>query len=281
MTRYAGGAACVGLVALALGCEPAKELPTNAPVQGDAQAQTQAPAPPAPDKTEPGAKEVLDKALAALTGGKPELLGKVRVSRAKLKGQAYIGNQWLESERTYAAAWPDRLYATNEAHPFGNKLLIESWLRRPDLTVFANGTPNPQPVSEVVFATDLTGQYWMALLVPATDPKAVAFDREATAVGDRRLNRVSLAVGGLPPYRLTFDARTDALLRVEYGVRQFDVARRTTMVFADHTRHPDGLLLPNRMECLYDGTAVEKWAVERWEFPPAIPDAEFSPPKKK
>lgn len=273
---------CVALFAAPLaGCGPEKELPTAA--QAPERATTQ---PTAPAKSDPEAKAVLDKAVKALTGGKPELLAKGKACRLTLKGQMYSvdnSNQSIDATRNLTAAWPDKLHFTNDSEAFGNKLVVESWLRRPEFVVMRNGAEHrpPNPAEwEQNLASDVVGQIWMPFLLPPTDPKAVVFDPQTVSLDRHEIKLVKLALGEYPPYQLYFDAKSDALVRVEYTTTETGIPRRTTMIFSDHKPGPDGLLLPYRLECLHNKAVVEKWTVEKWEFPEAIKDDEFSPKKR-
>ncbi len=282
MARYAAWVGFVVTVVLVVGCEPVKELPTDVPKVDRAPTLPQV----TPNKSEPAAKAIVDRAVLALTGGKPELLAKGKVSRANLKGVRFTrdtATQWTEVNRTVAAVWPDRVYAAEDFQAQNNKVVIEGWLRRPEMIVFNNGVPHPHanPTErEQNFASDEVGQHWMALLIPATDPKAVLFDSQSVESDRRMLRLVKLALGAYPTYHLTFDGKTDALLRVEYAVTEFGSPRLTTMIYSDHKPGPEGLVLPYKFECLHNGVAVERLTVEKWELPAAIKDEEFSPPKK-
>lgn len=263
------------------GCGPEKALPTDLSKSDGGPAQQAAPA-----KSDPEAKAIIDRAVKAFTGGKSELLAKGKFCRVTLKGLMYSvdnSNQSIEATRTLAAAWPDRLHFTNDSEAFGNKLVVESWLRRPEFVVTRNGAEHrpPNPAEwEQNLASDLVGQVWMAFLLPPSDPKAVVFDPQTITLERRDLKLVKVSLGGYPVYQLYFDTKSDALARVEYTNTETGVARRTTMIFADHKPGPDGLLLPHRMECLHNKSVVEKWTVEKWEFPETIKDDEFMPKKK-
>ncbi|VTR93723.1 unnamed protein product [Gemmata massiliana] len=282
MARYTAWAAFVGAVVLVVGCGPEKELPTVGPSGEGAGAQR----PVAPAKSDPEAQAVIDRAVKALTGGKPELLAKGKFCRCVMKGQMFSieqANQANDTTRTIVTAWPDRFFSSNEQFPLGNRALLEVWLRRPDLVITNNGTPVPLSnidSFERFFAADVVGQSWMLLLLPATDPKAVAFDLEQITAGKRELSRLKLALGEFPFYQLTFDAKTDLLLRAEYTNSRDNVLQPTTMIFSEH-KIVDGLMLPHQIECRHNGSVVEKWTVEKWEFPATIGDQEFSPSKKK
>ncbi|HEY1190367.1 MAG TPA: hypothetical protein VGE74_22225 [Gemmata sp.] len=279
MTRYAICAAL--LAALLAGCGPEKELPTDVPKADGGAVQ-----PTVPLKSDPEAVATIDRAVKALTGGKPELLAKGKACRLTLKGQMYSvdnSNQSIEATRTLAAAWPDRLHFINDSDAFGNKLVVESWLRRPEFVVMRNGTEHrpPNPAEwEQNLASDVVGQIWMAFLLPPTDPKAVVFDPQMIQFDRHELKLVTVALGEFPLYQLYFNTKSDALARVEYTTTEAGVPRRTTMIFSDHKPGPEGLLLPYRLECMHNKAIVEKWNVEKWEFPDAIKDDEFTPKKR-
>ena len=188
-----------------------------------------------------------------------------------------------ETRRTLAAAWPDRFYALNEIEVQGKKAAVSTWLHRPQLTVMS-GTqefqlPN-RTESEQVMAVDATAQHWMALLLPPTDPKAVVYDLQQQTVNQKPAHTLKLALGTLPIFDLAFDAATDTLVRVEYVTSEAGVRRRKQWTAVTSTPGPHGLVLPNKTECRHDNVVVEEWAVEKWEFPETIKEAEFNPPAK-
>lgn len=283
MTRYPTWAALTLVTALVAGCGPEKELPMDVARPDGSAAQQQA----VPAKSDPEAKAVIDRSVKALTGGKPELRAKATASRFALKGQMFsLENQGqsLEATRSGAAVWPNRFYGLNETHPQGNRMAVETWLFRPDLAVSNNGQPTELTnvdVLERTFAIDLVGQNWMPLLLPATDPKAVVFDLQAITFEARGLHQLKLSLGDFPLYQLTFDAKSDALVRVEYSNSMGGVPIRKTMVYGDHKPTLAGLVLPYKIECRHNSSVVERWTVEKWEFPDKIGDEEFTPPKKK
>lgn len=282
MARHSAWAALIAFAAVAAGCGPGKELPDVLVPPGDSAAQQQV----VPPRSDAEAKAAVDRAVKAFTGDKPELMAKVKACRCSLKGQMFsidAPNQGTEATQSVAAVWPDRFYGLNERHPQGSKVVTESWVRRPDMAVHSNGQPVELPNVDLLernFMADAVGQTWMPLLLPAADPKAVVFDLQTVRLDARALNVLKVALPDYPLYQLTFDAKSGALLRTEYTTRMGSVPRHTTMVFADHKPGPDGLLLPYQIECRHNNSVVEKWTVEKWEFPATIPDDQFSPPKK-
>lgn len=287
MARIAGWAALAWAVSACalVGCQPAKDIPDVVPKGAEP-----SDAPKVPTASDPAAKEYVAKAVAKFTGGKPELLAKGKVSRAVLKGNRQEGSQSLiDVTRTVAAVWPDRLADTDVMAAQGQNVTLTVYLRRPRMTPIRNGVEVSLPnlvEREHTFAADQTGQYWMALLLPLTDPKAIVYDLQSTsgpAPGTGALTPVhtlKLSLGDFPVYQLTFDAKTDLLLRAEYSLTELGVSHRYQWTVLGHKSGPDGQMLPAKTEYRQDGHLGEQFEVEKWEFPATIDDAEFSPPKK-
>jgi hypothetical protein len=166
-----------------------------------------------------------------------------------------------------------------------------SWLLRPILHVRRNNIPIPtQPEYEKILTSDILGQHWLPLIFPLTDEKAkpVVFDFKTVSVKrlvdnkwvDVQANILKVGFHGMedmPVYQLTFDAKTDALIGVDYKHEEAAQVIRHRLVLADH-KITEGLLLPNKMEYARNGEEVERWVVENWEFPTTIDNKEFTPP---
>jgi hypothetical protein len=283
MARLAILTAIVVVAAVIVGCGPAKELPDEIPKGPE---HTEKPG-AVPTTSEPAAKAYLDKAVKAYTGGKPELVAKGAVNRLKLAGTLRDpgGNQAaaVPATRTIAAAWPDRFADTDERQTQGRTVVVSAYHHRPRLTVFENGIegqPSNPVELELNLAADECGQHWMALLLPLTDPKAIVFDLHQQTLPQQTVQTLKLSLGKFPVYQLQFDAKTDALVRVEYTITEQGVIRRRHWSMTEHKLGPEGLLLPGKMECRWDNVVVEEWKVEKWEFPATIDDKDFAPPKK-
>jgi hypothetical protein len=264
-----------------VGCGPGKELPDEIPKSVDPGEKEV----PVPAASEPAAKAYIDKAVKAYTGGKPELVAKGKVSRVALRGTLLypVENQQVEASRSIAAVWPDRFAGRDEFQVRGEKITVSAWLLRPHITIMQGNqehTPSNRTEAEQNFAADETAQHWMALFLPLTDPKAIVFDLRKQTAGQQALQTLKLSLGSFPLYQLTFDANTDALLQVEYTTKKQGVPVHGQWIMIEHKTGPEGLLLPGKMECRWNNNVVERWIVEKWEFPAAIDDAEFSPPKK-
>ncbi len=283
MARHATWAALAVAAGLIVGCGAGKELP-NATPKGP---NDDAPAAVVPAASEPAAKAYIETAVKAYTGGKPELVAKGKASRLILTGtRAHpVDNELVPvpTTRTAVAVWPDRFHALDELQLRGDKETFSAWLLRPRLTMMKGNQEYALPnaaESELNLAADETAQHWMALFLPVTDPKAVVFDLQKLTFNQQPAQALKLSLGAFPVYRLYFDAKSDALLRVEYTVTEQGARRRKQWSMAEHKPGPEGLLLPGKMECRHDNVVVEEWETAKWEFPAAIADTEFSPPKK-
>lgn len=291
MTRRAAWVVSAAVAAVAFGCQPAKELPSEEEVVKPADAGEKPVAVPA--ASDPKAKAYVEKAVKAFTAGKPEVLAKGKASRAVLKGKIALpgDNQTVEvpATRTMTAVWPDRFVAVNEGEIRGQMRTVRALLRGRELSMYEGGREqelgNRSELQKSV-AADVLAQFWLALVLPLTDPKAIVFDsRPADVVSpqtgqSQAAHLMKLALPDFPPFLLVFDSKTDLLIGVEYIVIEQGVRRRKQWSAVEHKPGPDGQLLPTKTEMRHDGSLVERWEVEKWEFPAAIPDAEFGPPKQ-
>ncbi|MBM3980210.1 MAG: hypothetical protein FJ304_07985 [Planctomycetes bacterium] len=284
MSRRVWGAIGALVLAVAVGCEPAKELPPEVP-----KGVEPPPPDPVPKESEPAAKAYAEKAVKALTAGKPELLAKANSSRVALKGTMVIDGD-NPAARTITATWPDRVAVRNEVQVSADsKNLVRAWLVRGRFTMMQGD----REVAEInrselarALGADARAQHWMALGLPLTDPKAVVYDfQSVTGTAPRTgkplpIHLMKLATGDPQQvFALTYDAATDLLVRVEYVVRENAVDRRKQWTVTEHKPGPDGLLLPAKIEVYQDGRPVEQWTYEKWEFPATVPDADFEPGK--
>jgi hypothetical protein len=285
MARFAAWAALAVAVGAFVGCGPAKELPDAVPARTE---PTEAPV-AVPAASEPAAVAYLEKAVRAYTGNRPDLVAKGKASRVVMKGRQYkVGDvPFVEVVRTVSAVWPDRYRDTDEQQ--GQKSVLTAYLHRPNFVVVKDGqeqvlTGNLE--REQNFVTDAMGPYWTTLFLLQTAPKTVAYDLRQKAFlppGSAQaipVQTLRVSSSDFLAYQLTFDAKTDLLLRVDFTSVLFGTATRQTWTMADHKTTPEGLFLPSKMELRVNDSVGEEWTVEKWEFPATIPDSEFSPPKK-
>jgi hypothetical protein len=287
MARHAWLAALAVIMGAFVGCQPAKELPDEIPKDVEPEEKI----PTVPPASEPNATLLVEKAVSAYTGGKPELVAKGKYSRLVMKGKVLLRDDQqvpFEAKRTIAAVWPQRFYVKKELQ-VQDRLITEVWHNAQHLTIVAGGQQRDDfnlVELERNQATDEVAQHWMALFLPLTDPKAIVFDLKnqmgVTPVTGQPLaiQTLRLSLEKHPLYYLTFDANTSALMRVEYVVHELGRPIRRAWTMIDHKVGPNGLRLPSKMECRWDNRVKEEWEVEKWEFPDTINDDEFAPPKK-
>ena len=291
MARHATWAALAVAMSVIVGCGPGKELPNATPKAPDDSTPTTV----KPAASESAAKAYIEKAVKAYTGGKPELVARGKASRAVLKGKQHkLDDVPVQAVRNISAVWPDRYLDTDEQQIQERKGVVTAYLHRPNFIVVQGNaqqvlTDNAE--RERNFAADATGQHWMALLLPLTDPKAVVYDLQPStflpsgAAQAVAAHTLKLSLGEFPPYQLTFDAKTDFLVRVEYDYTHYGTPTRWTWTMTDHKVTPEGLFLPTKTELRFktelrsNSTVGEEWEVQKREFPEAIADAEFSPKK--
>jgi hypothetical protein len=286
----AAGVALTMLAAAIPGCGPGKELPDEIPKTTENTEKGSG----VPTASEPAARAYVEKALKAFTGGKPELVTKVKFSRAVLNGtsQLPIENRPTEfsSERTIAAAWPDRFAVTNHLTKPGLELNAGIWLRGKDLTMLHGSVEfNPPNRAEIIQTepANVALGHWMATLVPLADPRAIVFDFQSASVippqggQPQPVQMLKLALPDFPVFQLAFDPKTDLLIRVESSIPDQGVRVRKLWTASDHKPGPDGRILPGKTEVRHNNTVVEIWTVEKWEFPAEIPETEFAPPTPK
>lgn len=279
MMRIAFWAALATGAALAAGCGEGKQLPDDIPNREPPKVVE----PAVPKASEPAAKEYLAKAVRALTGGKPELVQRAKVSRAAFKGRTQLpgatGLVQFDAARKFVAVWPDRAHVTDDLTFEKQTERVEVFLHRPRVTVRRGGAEFKLAAPEEsarVFASDAAAQFWVALGLPLVDPGAVAYDlRPASASAPVR---VRLALPDVSALELAFDAKTDRLARVEYTTTEQGRTRRKEWALTATQPDAQGVHLPHKFEYRQDGVLVEEWTAEKWEFPASIPDAEFVPP---
>jgi hypothetical protein len=271
-----------GLVILA-GCGPEKELPTTVNLTPDREESRQL---VVPSQSDPSAVKIVDRCLAVSTDGHPERIGKAKAFRLAMKGVLIRQGVEVATIRRVEAVWPDRLKQSDDFNE-GGPVLIIIGLRRPVLwgQRHAGGQttksllPNPEQL-EAVAAADYVARYWMALLVPLTDPKTIVFDPKTETVDGQAVSVIKASVPGCPVFTLWFDEKTGFLGRVDFLQTELlgsnPIAK--TFILKDH-RLFSGLMIPGKIGYRHNGPVVESWAVDSWDFVDKIDDIVFDAPK--
>ena len=247
----------------AVGCQPAKDVPeelpkSTQPIGGFHSA----------DDVRRGGEGLRRKGRKRDDRRQTRVTGKGKeLSRAVLKGTMKIQGTQLPTTRTIAALWPDRYYAMNDLTTQGQPMKVRAWLNRPHLIVMKNDNEEDIPnraAMEVSLAADATTAALDGTARALADPKtAFVFDLQsvtgaALMTGQPMpIQLVKLSFGTLPLFQLTFDAKTDLLLRAEYVVTEQGVRRHKRWTAAQrHKLGTDRLMLPTKTECWHDDSGV-------------------------
>ena len=293
--RHDTGSAATLLFTLAVlvGCEPEKKLPDKEP--STTHPSSKASTPSFPTTSQPEARKVIEQAIKAATEGHPGRLDRARVNRAVLKGTM----EWpgaapgqtvaIATTRRIDAVWPDRARAEFEMSA-GRVRRVVMGVRPQGGWQQARGEDNQATIEELnndarqIVAVDLLAEHWLPLLVPAADPRGVAFDARKVSFGKNAAGQevvadvVKLSLPGYPVFTLWFDDKTALLGRIEYthleGLAEF----RKAVVLTGH-KLQGGVMVPGLIESRRNDRVVQQWKLESWEFPERIEEATFEQPK--
>jgi hypothetical protein len=264
-------------VAVAVGCGPGKELPSTVPHPKVPPGPPPDPFGPAPAASDSDAKEVLERAVKAITGNVPGGVKRAEVSRVNRAGkfQTLDRPQMSDATNRLDGVWPDRGYAQFDFD--GQSVTCrfregQGWLTQ------GTDVQNQNPAEMArIFRADFHARHWIPLGLTLADDKTVAFGK-ASADGK---TAVRIAVAGLPVFLVTFDDKTGLPVRVEYhGVENKQTERAHKVCALDrHDRPYGGYVLPTVMKLYQNGRLVEDWTTKEWDFPEKLDDALFDPPK--
>jgi hypothetical protein len=129
-----------------------------------------------------------------------------------------------------------------------------------------------------IIAAGVFAQHGVPLGLPLSDPRGVAFELRESRPAGSAVTSIKLAVPDMPVLLLTCDNASGLPVGLEYHPLEMGQRPRTVVTFADHKPHAD-LLLPTRVEVNQNGMPVQKWTLEKAEFPEKIDDTRFDAPR--
>jgi hypothetical protein len=283
-----------GLVtAIVLGCGPAKELPDEIPKStenGRAAGEGKA---AVPEKSDPAALEIVDRAIKAHTNSNRTLLAKGKSSRVVANGTIKLtvtegGNLIpVPSRRTIIASWPDKLKLTHEfqAHiPGTMTLILRGAFFWQGLNKVQTPNLNPQQTLDNM-KTDGFGLQWLVLLFPLVEEGVVIYEpRKGAGTGTPPADTVRVSIPGRPVYRLHFSPNSGLLTQIDYHYVDVTGPVFSEWMLSDYQEFA-GLRLPTDMKMARTTDrpkfrdVTEEWKVETWEFPEKLDDSAFDAPK--
>jgi hypothetical protein len=281
------------IAAIVIGCGPAKELPDDVPKSTANSGGPGESRDVVPEKSDPAALEIVDRAIKAHTKSNPVLLARGKISRSTANGtvKLHVGEerqaQQVSGHRTFLARWPNEIKFTLVFHPphSGTRTLI---LKSPFTWTGLNGVQdpnlNPRKVEEDMRA-DGYGLHWLVLLFPVKEEGNIIFDgRKGLGVGTPPADTVRVSIPGRPIYRLHVNPTSGLVTQIDYQHTDQLGPALTEWILSDHKPF-DGWLLPTDLKMVRTTErprfrdVVEEWKVEKWEFPEKLDDNAFEAPK--
>lgn len=235
-----------------LGCAEDKGLPVK-PGDSDGKQGSTSNEPPKPEKDDPAAREIVTKALAAHTNGKPERLKSIAAQHLALGGLGmWIDgtNREVPGGRESWSVWPDRhsfrfhYRLPNSEQDFvvtGAVVPGDGFVR----TALGEQMRTPP---ERVRATDwdMLSLDWYFTPKLLMHPQAIAHHPSRDENGGRPQNLIRFYIPGYPEWTLRFNADTHLLEKVEYlGYETGPMPK--SISFSDHAEK-HGLKVPGRTQ---------------------------------
>lgn len=250
----------MAVAAVAVGCDgPPQTIATAKPVStGDTNKSAVQIAPgKAPEKSDPKAVELVADAVAAHTGGKPELLRKFKAVRYVREGKVSAGGLAPADQRWEVhAGWPDRFRVRAEMP--GPQVVTLAWTGKAGWRHAAALGRVPMTEQEVGdFRIEVTGE-WLLLLFPLTESGAVVAPAEDAKVGDKPAAGVRVWHPVLSDAVLHFDQQTKLLVRLTYDGRETGQKVTKEVLVRSH-KDIAGVKLPDWTIYKSNGTEFADW----------------------
>jgi hypothetical protein len=232
-----------------------------------------------PTATDPAARAILDKIVAAHTGRQPGRLDSLKQYRATRKGKMTNPTGRHDAGMTVVAAYPDRYRSDFKIlnipdatyifglHPGGGWHLngIERW-------------PAPQPLDDMtagVVAADVAAE-WATMVVPLADPGVVAAVATGETIDGKPVEAVRVWIGNVPLV-VAADPVGGCVARVRYQVRESGSLAPKAMAITGY-QTVNGLQLPLKLEYSANSRVQAEWSENQFDFPVSPPAAAFEKP---
>lgn len=267
-------------VALA-GCAEEKGLPER-PQDGETKTSSNPLEPPKPEKEDPAARAIVNDAIAAHTGGKPERLEKFKKHHMVLKGQ--IANTGGETPVTHVreswAVWPDSYafrFDVQDRTTFAGAATAAEGFRRID-----SKTVNPlPPLLHKACLIDCSALDWGGTVASLSNPKAIYHKPGTVTANGKTFRTVKCWTPGLPEWTLWFDDATKLLEQIHYEGLEESLIKSKSLMLGKHAEH-EGVKVPREIGLSIGGSRMFDWSVEKFETPESIDAKTFTdPPQPK
>jgi hypothetical protein len=230
----------------------------------------------APEKSDPAAAAVVNAAVAAHTGGKPEKLKALKAVTFTRTGPATFGGPFpVDQKWTCHAAWPDRFRVKAEVP--GQPVITLAWSGGAGWSYTpASGKKAMTPQEAKDFQDDVTGD-WLTLVFPLTEPTALFTQSGELTVNGKPSVGVRVWHPALSDAVAYFDKETKLLSQVTYSGREGGqkVTKEVTVFgsrpFADVT-------LPEKTVLRSSGKLYAEWTMASLEPLSSVDSKLFTDP---
>ena len=236
--------------------------------------------PAKPFTSDPAAQKLLAEVLAAHTGGKPELLAKLKQCRFTRTGQIEQPNGRFPNIWTTTLAWPDRYrLATEQIGVATNSMTYASspngaWM-------YPAGPDNKDKATmppEFLLTFLLQNQEdAVSLLFALTEPGIVVQGGTPDTLDGQPVLKLEVWNAALPYARIDVDAATKLVKRITYNGREMTspiVKELLLLNSADYS----GIKLASRILVKGGGRTLAEWNEFTVEFLPVVDPKLFEQP---
>jgi hypothetical protein len=231
-----------------------------------------------PDKSDPAAEAVVKAALDAHTGGKPDLLQKLKSVRFTRDTYGTVGTtQPARSKWEVHAVWPDRIRQRVEmTTPQGVRVACEC-RNRDEVWLAVGGDKQVMSADQAAgFKIDVSAE-WLWMLFPLAEPGTVVATAPDADIAGKPAAGVRVWAAGITDAVLYFDKETKLFAGMTFDGRD-GTQRVVKDVHVLGSKSYDGITLPERMVLKANNRQVAEWTMPTFEPQPGIDPKLFENP---
>ncbi|MGL4420874.1 MAG: hypothetical protein ACRCZF_09440 [Gemmataceae bacterium] len=266
-----------------LGCEKSRKPTFAEPVEAAKNEPLANTLMPKPRETDLDAESILDAAVRAHTGGKPELLEKLRGHNVERTGKMFDvkREQMIEASMIGDAVWADKYRVVFRGVKNETTLTMclmgnDGWQVFPGQND-EKALPMP-PGMPAIMAADVYAE-WMLVLAPLRLGSSHIAKREPTEekVDGKSTDGVWVWMENRVPILVLIDRETKRVVRVKYTVEEFGGPVPKSLSVYEHITE-GGIRIPYRIDYAANSKPFAQWTKSRVTFPKSIPDSYFQKP---
>jgi len=229
-----------------------------------------------PERSDPIAAAIIEAAIKAHTGGKPEALQAFKSLKVSREGQGVVMTaEPVLQKWQLQMVWPDRIRYRLEMP----QQQIGTLVRAGDIAwASGSGAPGKQimPIEQTAAFNLDTSWEWLWLLFPLTEPTTVFATDADAAPNSKPASGVRVWAKGITDAVLYFDKETKLLSQITFDGRE-GIQKVTKEVVVYGTKAFSGATLPEKMVLRSNGKYLCEWTVTGFE-PTVIDSKVFENP---